>query len=147
MSVREIDREGDRARAMPQGEPLKEWVVAAVGPDWRPPPGEPELPAAPGRLELHPDALVFRADEVIDRRTREPVVDVIPAGAVTGAGPLSPGSRATPTELVGQWMPRPLRRFRCPGFVVSTTGGSWMFDCPKGVRRAEEVSRRYAAAG
>jgi len=143
--MREIDREAaDAAGTPPAGEPLEAWGVAAVGPAWRPSPDEAELRQVPGRLELYPDALVFRADEAIDRVTREPVVDVVPARAVTGAGPLSPGSHVTPTELAGLWMPRPLRRLRCPGFVVSTSDGPWMFDCPHGVRRAREVSRRYA---
>jgi hypothetical protein len=131
----------------PAGKALQTWSVGAVGPEWQPPPGEMELLPVPGRLELYPDALVFRADEAIDRRTREPVVAIVPARSVTGAGPLSPGSRVTPTELAGRWMARPLRRFRCPGFVVSTSNGPWMFDCPHGVRRAREVSRLYAGEG
>ena len=143
--MREVDRDAAAAAvAAPAGEPLDAWSVAAVGPQWRPPPDEMELRPVPGRLELYADALVFRADEAIDRRTREPVVDVIPAHTVTGAGPLSPGSRATPSELAGLWMPRPLRRFRCPGFVVSTSDGPWLFDCRHGERRAREASRRYA---
>jgi hypothetical protein len=127
----------------PAGEPLEAWDVAAVGPAWRPPPGETELLPVPGRLELYPDAIVFRSSETIDRRTGEPVVEIVPSGEVTGAGPLSPGARVTSTELAGQWMPRALRRLRCPGFVVSTSDGSWLFDCPHGVRRAREVSGRY----
>ena len=97
----------------------------------------------PGRLELYPDAIVFRSSETIDRRTGEPVVEVVPAGEVTGAGPLSPGARVTSTELAGRWMPRPLRRLRCPGFVVSTSDGSWLFDCPHGVSARARSSGRY----
>ena len=144
--MREIDRAAATAPA-PTGDPLQVWSVAAVGPQWQPPPDETELRPVPGRLELYPDALVFRADEAVDRRTRALVVDVVPARAVTGAGPLSPGSPITPTELAGSWMARPLRRLRCPGFVVSTGDGPWLFDCPHGVRRAREVGRRYARAG
>jgi hypothetical protein len=141
--VRQIDSDGPDP-ALPAGEPLEEWPVAAIGPRWRPLPGESELLSVPGRLLLHPEALVFRADDVVDRRTGEPVVGVVPAGAVAHAGPLSPGSRMSPSEPAGRWMPGPLRRFRCPGFVVGTEEGAWVFDCPHGVRRAEEISRRYA---
>jgi hypothetical protein len=129
---------------LPDGEPLEEWPVAAVGPGWRPPPGESEVPAVPGRLLLYPSALVFCADDAIDVGTGEPVVGIVPAGAVAHTGPLSPGSRMAPSEPAGQWMPGLLRRFRCPGFVVGTAEGPWIFDCPHGVRRAEEISRRYA---
>jgi hypothetical protein len=44
-------------------------------------------------------------------------------------------------------MPAALRRLRCPGFTVSTTAGAWVFDAPKGAKRADEVRRRYAAGG
>lgn len=143
MAAREIETPGPPAAA-PDGDPLDAWAVAAVGPDWRPPPGELELAPAEGRLLLYPDALVFRADAVVDRGTGAPLVSVIPAGSVIEAGPLSPGSRLTPSEIAGRWMPRPLRRIRCPGFAVRTTAGSWAFDCPYGQRRAREVSDRYA---
>jgi hypothetical protein len=145
LSTREIDVDAPAAE-LPGGEPLAEWRVAAIGPGWRPLPGESELLSVPGRLLLHPEALVFLADDAIDRRTREPVVGVVPAGAVAHTGPLSPGSRMSPSEPAGRWMPGPLRRFRCPGFVVGTAEGPWVFDCPHGVRRAEEISRRYARA-
>jgi hypothetical protein len=146
--MREIETAAAAAPApAPAGEPLDAWSVAAAGPEWRPPPGETELRPVSGRLELFPDALVFRADDTVDRTTGEPLVAVVPATAVTGAGPLSPGARVTSTELAGQWMARPLRRLRCPGFVVATSDGSWLFDCPHGVRRAREVSRRYTGAG
>jgi hypothetical protein len=117
--------------------------VAAVGPHWRPAPGEPDVPTAAGRLALHEAALVFRADELVDRRSGEPIVDVIPAEAVTGAGPLSPGSPITASRQAGEWMPAWQRRFRSPGFVITTAHGPWAFDCPRGVRRAAEVRRRY----
>jgi len=145
--MREIETAAVAPATAPAGEPLEVWDVAAVGPEWRPPPDEAELPPVPGRLELYPGALVFRADDTVDRTTGEPLLSVVPAAAVTGAGPLSPGARVTSTELAGQWMPRPLRRLRCPGFIVSTSAGPWLFDCPHGVKRADEVSRRYAGAG
>jgi hypothetical protein len=141
----EIETAAGTAPAPPQGPALEEWEVAAIGPDWRPTAGESELAPAQGRLALHDDALVFRADDVTDRATGAAVVAVIPAAAVTGAGPLSPGSRLTPATPAGQWMPAPLRRLRCPGFAVTTTAGTWVFDAPKGVKRAEAVRRRYAA--
>jgi hypothetical protein len=142
--VPEIDTAAGPAPAPPQSPAHEHWEVTAIGPDWRPPPGEPELAPAYGRLSLHDDALVFRADEVTDRATGAPVVAVIPAASVTGAGPLSPGTRLTPSVLAGQWMPAPLRRLRCPGFVVNTVAGTWVFDAPKGLKRAEAVRRRYA---
>jgi hypothetical protein len=141
--MREIDSVARPGLDLPHDEPLAEWRVAAIGPDWRPLPGETELLSVPGRLRVHPEGLVFEADDVIDRRTGERVVAVVPAGAVTGAGPLSPGSRMAPSEPAGRWMPGLLRRFRCPGFVVQTADGAWVFDCPHGARRADEVSRRY----
>jgi hypothetical protein len=70
--------------------------------------------------------------------------EVIPAAEVLEAGPLSPGSKLTPDELAGRWMPKPLRRVRCPGFAIRTSGGSWAFDCPHGQKRAREVGGRYA---
>jgi hypothetical protein len=141
--VPEIDTAG-AAPAPPQGPAHEAWEVTAIGPDWRPPPGQAELAPARGRLALHDGALVFSADDVTDRATGERVVAVIPASAVTGAGPLSPGSRLTPSVPAGQWMPAPLRRLRCPGFAVTTTAGTWVFDAPKGLKRAEALRRRYA---
>jgi hypothetical protein len=140
--MREIDNV-DPPPPLPDGEPLKEWRVAAIGPGWRPMPWENELLSVSGRLQLYPEALVFRADDVIDRSTGEPVVGLVPADAVAHAHPLAPGSTLAASETAGQWMPAPLRRFRCPGFVVGTADGPWVFDCPKGYRRAEEISRRY----
>jgi hypothetical protein len=130
----------------PAGEPLAVWELAAVGPAWRPAAGVDDVPVARGRLELHPDALVFRADDVVDRATGAPVVDVIAADSVLDAGPLAPGSRLTSTRSAGEWMAAPLRRLRCPGFAVSTAAGGWAFDGPKGVKRAEEIRRRYAGS-
>jgi hypothetical protein len=143
--MREIDNI-DRRVELPDGEPAKEWRVAAIGPGWRPLPGEQELLSVSGRLQLYPEALVFRADDVLDRRTGEPVVGLVPAGAVAHAHPLAPGTQLAASEPAGQWMPAPLRRFRCPGFAVGTADGLWVFDSPKGNRRAEEVSRRYSRA-
>jgi hypothetical protein len=141
--MRKIEATGPPVTAS-EGEPLETWNVAAVGPGWRPPPGEPELLPVPGRLELHADALIFRADDAVDRRTGEPLVAVVHGASVRNAGPLSPGTYITPTKLAGLWMPRLLRRLRCPGFAMRTSDGVWAFDCPAGVRRAREVSRRYA---
>ena len=129
----------------PASEPLERWEVAAIGPHWTPLPGETELRPVEGRLALHMEALVFRAEDTVSRASGEPVVGVIPAEAVLDSGPLSPGSRMTPSEPAGLWMPRFMRRFRCPGFSVRTRDGDWVFDCPHGQRRALEVARRYAS--
>ncbi len=131
--------------AQPTSEPFDEWEVAAIGPGWAPVAGEAELWPVDGRLSLHPEGLVFRAEETVDRASGEPVVAVISAASVLDSGPLSPGSRITPTELAGLWMPRFLRRLRSPGFSVRTREGDWVFDCPHGSRRAQEVSSRYAS--
>jgi hypothetical protein len=127
----------------PAGEPDAVWELSAVDPGWRPPPGEDDVPVGRGRLELHPEALVFRADDVFDRATGEPVVGVIPAAAIVDAGPLSPGSLLNQTRAAGEWMRGPLQGMRCPGFAISTAAGAWGFGCPGGVRRADEVRRRY----
>ena len=142
--MRQIEVTGARA-ALPAGEPFERWKVAAIGPGWVPMAGEAELWPVEGRLGLHGDGLVFTAEDTVDRVSGEPVVTVIPAASVLDSGPLSPGSRITPSELAGLWMPRFLRRFRCPGFAVRTREGDWAFDCPHGQRRANEVSRRYAS--
>jgi hypothetical protein len=134
---------GAREVETPAGEPLESWDVAAVGPDWRPAPGEADVPPVDGRLELYADALVFRAD---DAATRARLAQVIPGASVLDAGPLSPGSMLTPSMPAGQWMPRALRRLRCPGFVVSTGAGAWAFDSPHGQRRARAVRERYGSA-
>ena len=145
MSPPAIDRAGPSA-APPAGEPAAVWELAAVGADWRPAAGEEDVPVARGRLELHPEGLVFRADEVIDGATGEPVIAVIPADTIVDAGPLSPGSPLTRTRTAGEWMAAPLRRLRCPGFAVRTSAGAWAFDGPRGVKRAEEIRRRYAGS-
>jgi hypothetical protein len=111
-----------------------EWEVVAVGPAWQPAPGSDEVAPAPGRLLLGDDALVFRADD-----GGETVI-----ADIKGAGPLSPGAHITPSRAAGQWMAAPLRRLRCPGFAVITTGGTWVFDAPHGVKRARAVRERYA---
>jgi hypothetical protein len=108
----------------------------AVGPEWRPPPGSDEVAPARGWLLLHDDALVFRADDGTET--------VIAAADIKDAGPLSPGSRLTPSQAAGQWMAAPLRRVRSPGFAVVTTGGPWVFDAPHGAKRAQTVRQRYA---
>jgi len=112
-----------------------EWNVLAVGPAWQPAPGTDEVAPARGRLLLRDDALVFRGDDGAET--------VIPAADITDAGPLSPGSRLTPSQAAGQWMAAPLRRVRCPGFAVVTTGGPWVFDAPQGAKRARTVRERY----
>jgi hypothetical protein len=142
--VREIDVSG-QAAARPASEPSERWEVAAIGPSWRPAPGESELWPVAGSLSLHPEGLVFRAGETVDRANGEPVVAVIPAASVLDSGPLAPGSQITPSEPAGLWMPRFMRRFRCPGFSVRTRDGSWVFDCRHGQQRAREVQRRYAS--
>jgi hypothetical protein len=142
--VREIDVSG-QAPALPTSEPFERWEVAAVGPAWTPAPGESELWPVEGSLALHPEGLVFRADETVDRANGERVVAVIPAESVLDSGPLAPGSLVTPSEPAGLWMPRFMRRFRCPGFSVRTRDGDWVFDSRGGQRRAREVQRRYAS--
>jgi hypothetical protein len=117
------------------GPVLDEWDVVAVAPHWRPASGAASVEPVAGRLVLYADRLVFDGGG-------EP--EVIPAADVLEAGPLSPGSRLTPDEMAGRWMPKGLRRIRCPGFVVRTSGGSWAFDCPHGQKRAREISGRYA---
>jgi hypothetical protein len=117
------------------GDILDEWEVLAVAPHWRPPPGAQTVEPVAGRLQLFTDRLVFRGPG-------EP--EVIPASAVLEAGPLSPGSLLAAGAPAGAWMPKRLRRFRCPGFAISTTAGGWAFDCPHGVKRARKVSGRYA---
>lgn len=145
--MRAIDRVGSAASApVPPEEPVADWgQVAALAPHWRPRPEEGELEPVQGRLSLHRDGLVFRADAAVDRETGEPVAELVPAAVIVGAGPPSPGSPLTSTRTAGEWMPRLLRRFRCPGFVVSTADGPWVFDGPHGLRRQEEVRRRFAA--
>ena len=127
----------------PAGRPDAVWQLVAVSPNWQPLRTERDLPAAHGRLELHPDALVYRADDVVDHATGELVVEVVPADTITDAGPMAPGTRLTGELTAGGWIAAPLRRFRCPGFVVATTAGSWIFDGPKGAKRADEIVRRY----
>jgi hypothetical protein len=144
--VRELDR-GARARdaSPPRGEPAASWgAVDALAPHWRPSPGEDALSPVRGQLALHREGLVFRADDVVDGATGRPVVEVLAADEIVSASPLSPGSLMTPTRQAGEWMPRLLRSMRCPGFVVSTAEGPWVFDGPHGVRRADEVHRRFA---
>jgi hypothetical protein len=143
--MREIENAAGPAEA-PAGAPLETWDdVAAISPSWRPGPGETELRPVAGRLELHAQALVFRADDTFDRSTRAPVVGVIDAADVGAIGPLSPGTSATPTQKAGSWMPGWQRRFRVPGFAVETTAGPWLFDSPHGKQRADALARRYGA--
>jgi len=142
--VREIQVVGS-ADAPPGSDEFERWDVAAVGPAWTPLPGEPELWPVEGSLSLHPEGLVFRAGETVDRASGQPVLAVIRAESVLDTGPLTPGSYITPSELAGLWMPRFMRRFRCPGFSVRTRDGDWIFDCRGGPRRAREVQRRYAS--
>jgi hypothetical protein len=138
--MREIDS-GAPAGELPDGPPLERWELAAVGPTWRPPIGETTVYLVDGVLELHPDALVFRAREVVDSTTGSPLVGVIPATSIVTIGPLSPGSAGS-----GAWMPGWQQRFRSPGFVVGTDVGAWVFDGPKGPRRARELRERFGIA-
>jgi hypothetical protein len=138
---------GDGAAAdLPSGAPVDTWELAAIGPRWAPAPGEQELAPVPGRLELHGDALVFRAADAVDASTGTGLVSVIPAGDVREAGPLSPGAKVTPSLAAGSWMPAWQRRLRCPGFVVATSSGPWLFDGPEGKDRAATVAARYVAS-
>jgi hypothetical protein len=131
--------------APPPSESPERWEVAAIGPGWTPVAGDTELLPVAGSLALQPEGLVFRAEGTVDRATDDPLAALIPADSVTDSGPLSPGTRITPSELAGLWMPRFLRRFRCPGFSVRTSDGDWVFDCRHGQARAREVQRRYVS--
>lgn len=146
--MRELERSAPASDSSPpQGEAVAAWgEFDALAPHWRPSPGENELSPVRGRLALHPQGLVFRADDVVDSATGQPVVEVVAGSAIVDASPLSPGSQMTPTRQAGEWMPRLLRKLRCPGFVVATAEGAWVFDGPKGVQRADEVRKRFAGA-
>jgi hypothetical protein len=135
--VRAVDV-GDRPGAPPDGPVLESWELAAVGPSWRPPPGEHSLEPVDGVLEIHADALVFRAREVVDMGTGAPLVAVIPVATMRAIGPLTPG-----TPVVGGWMPKWQRRLRSPGFAVDTAAGGWVFDGPEGPKRARELTDRF----
>ena len=132
---------GDLPPAPPGGPVLESWELAAVGPTWRPPPGEHAVGPVDGVLEIHSDALVFRARDAIDAATGAPLVAVIPASTMRAIGPLSPGSPGT-----GEWMPGWQRRLRSPGFVVGTEAGAWVFDGPGGPKRAAALSSRFGIA-
>jgi len=119
--------------------------VDALAPHWRPSPVEHAVSPVRGQLALHREGLLFRADDVVGRTTGRPAVEVPAGDQIVSASPLSPGSLMTPTRQAGEWMPRRLRSMRCPGFVVSTAEGPWVFDGPHGVRRAAEVQRRFAS--
>lgn len=138
---------GDGApAAMPPGEPADVWgELAAIGPRWAPAQGEAELPPVPGRLELHPDALVFRADDAVDASTGELLVSVLPSAAVREVQRLAPGTKVTPTQTAGAWLPRWQRRLRCPGFALVTDDGPWIFDARHGDTRATTLSERYGS--
>ncbi len=113
------------------GAVLETWELAAVGPAWPAPPGEVVVSPVPGVLEVHTDCLVFRS---ADGRYE----DVIPAAGIRTVGPLSPDS-----PNVGGWMPNWQRRLRCPGFVVGTDAGAWVFDGPGGPKRARAIGERF----
>ena len=127
--------------AEPAGQALDTWELAAVGPTWRPGPGEDGVAAVDGVLEVHGDALVFRARDAVDAATGSPLVAVIPAATIRAIGPLSPGSPGA-----GGWLPGWQRRLRSPGFVVGTDAGAWMFDGPHGPKRADALSERFGIA-
>jgi hypothetical protein len=132
---------GAPAAARPDGPALEAWQVAAVGPTWRPAPGEKAVTTVDGVLEVLTDALVFRAHDALDTATSAPLVAVIPAATIRTVGPLSPGSAGS-----GGWMPGWQRRFRSPGFAVGTDMGAWVFDCPHGQRRAGALRDRFGLA-
>jgi hypothetical protein len=138
--MREVDS-GAAPVEPPDGPPAESWELAAVGPTWRPAPGESTVSLVDGVLEVHPHALVFRAREVLDVASRAPLVAVIPAERIVTIGPLSPGSAGS-----GEWLPGWQRRLRSPGFVVGTDVGAWVFDGPKGPRRARELRDRFGIA-
>jgi hypothetical protein len=125
----------------PDGVAFETWELAAVGPTWLPGPGEDALSPVDGVLEVHSDALVFRASEAVVARTGEPLVAVIPASEMRAIGPLSPGDPGA-----GRWMPKWQRRLRSPGFVVATDAGAWVFDGPHGPKRAQALSDRFGVA-
>ena len=138
--MRAIDT-GQPPATAPAGPALESWELAAVGPTWRPPLGEHVVAPVDGMLEVHADALVFRAREAVDAATSAPLVAVIPVSTVRAIGPLSPGNPGA-----GEWMPRWQRRLRSPGFVVGTEAGAWLFDGPHGPKRAEALSARFGIA-
>jgi hypothetical protein len=138
--VRAVDV-GDPPGPPPDGPVLESWELAAVGPTWRPPPGEHAVAPVEGVLEVQTDALVFRARQAVDTATGSPLVAVIPVVTVRAIGPLSPGNPGS-----GAWMPRWQRRLRSPGFVVGTEAGAWVFDGPHGPKRADALSRRFGIA-
>lgn len=117
---------------------LESWELAAVGPTWHPEMGQHAVTPVEGVLDVHADALVFRARDATDEAAGVPLVAVIPASAIREIGPLIPGNPGS-----GTWMPGWQRRLRCPGFAVGTERGPWVFDGPKGRQRAEALSRRF----
>jgi hypothetical protein len=125
----------------PDGPVLESWELAAVGPSWRPALGEDVVEPVDGVLEIHTDALVFRARAAVDAGTGSPLVAVIPAATIRAIGPLSPGDPGA-----GGWMPKWQRRLRSPGFVVGTDAGAWVFDGPEGPKRARALSNRFGVA-
>ncbi len=138
--MRAVDT-GERPATPPDGPVLERWELAAVGPTWRPPPGEHAVLPVEGVLEVLTSALVFRAREAVDLVTGAPLVAVIPVSAMRAIGPLSPGSPGS-----GGWMPGWQRRLRSPGFVVGTSAGAWVFDGPHGPKRAAALSARFGIA-
>jgi hypothetical protein len=141
--MRELAGDGT-AGAAPGDEPLEVWdEVAAIGPRWAPAASDAELAPVPGRLELHADALVFRADDAIDSATGQPLVSVVAAAAVHEVQRLAPGTMVTPTQTAGAWLPRWQRRLRCPGFALVTDDGLWIFDARHGDARATALAARY----
>ena len=83
--MRAVDT-GERAAAPPEGPVLESWELAAVGPTWRPPPGEHAVAPVEGVLEFFTSALVFRAREAVDAATGATLVAVIPASAIRAIG-------------------------------------------------------------
>lgn len=124
---------------------LEDWGSAeAVGPDWRPEPGQHHVVPVRGALLLHAGGLEFRAADVVDHGTGKPLRAWVAGTSIRDAGPFAPGADLAPGHPAGTWLPWPLRRMRVPGFGVATDEGGWAFGCPHGSDRAAELRRRFA---
>lgn len=122
--------------------PRKTWRVGAIGPNWRPPPGEDELSPLPGTLCVHREGLAFEADEAVDAATGRLIAAVVPLDAIDDVKPLSPNTWFYSTRLGSAWIPRWQRGWRSPGFtVLVSTGNGWCFESRFGAYRADFIRR------